>query len=66
MIATKVGSDMGQGRRDLRASWIVRAVEGSLARLQTDVIDLYQTHWPDPATPEEETLAAYDTNGPIN
>ena len=60
VIATKVGSDMGQGRRDLRASWIVRAVEGSLARLQTDVIDLYQTHWPDPATPEEETLAAYD------
>ena len=61
VIATKVGSDMGQGRRDLRASWIVKAVEGSLTRLQTDVIDLYQTHWPDPATPEEETLAAYDT-----
>ena len=61
IIATKVGSDMGQGRRDLRAAWIVKAVEGSLTRLQTDVIDLYQTHWPDPATPEEETLAAYDT-----
>ena len=61
VIATKVGSDMGQGRRDLRASWIVKAVEGSLTRLQTDVIDLYQTHWPDPATPEEETLTAYDT-----
>jgi aryl-alcohol dehydrogenase-like predicted oxidoreductase len=61
VIATKVGSDMGQGRRDLRASWIVKAVEGSLSRLQTDVIDLYQTHWPDPATPEEETLGAYDT-----
>lgn len=60
VIATKVGSDMGQGRRDLRASWIVQAVEGSLRRLQTDVIDLYQTHWPDPATPEEETLGAYD------
>lgn len=60
VLATKVGSDMGQGRRDLRASWIVQAVEGSLTRLQTDVIDLYQTHWPDPATPEEETLAAYD------
>jgi aryl-alcohol dehydrogenase-like predicted oxidoreductase len=60
VIATKVGSDMGQGRRDLRASWIVQAVEGSLKRLQTDVIDLYQTHWPDPATPEEETLSAYD------
>ncbi len=61
VIATKVGSDMGQGRRDLRASWIVQAVEGSLRRLQTDVIDLYQTHWPDPETPEEETLGAYDT-----
>ena len=60
VIATKVGSDMGQGRRDLRASWIVKAVEGSLSRLQTDVIDLYQTHWPDPRTPEEETLGAYD------
>lgn len=60
VIATKVGSDMGQGRRDLRASWIVQAVEGSLQRLQTDYIDLYQTHWPDPQTPEEETLGAYD------
>lgn len=60
VIATKVGSDMGQGRRDLRASWIERAVEDSLRRLQTDVIDLYQTHWPDPLTPEEETLGAYD------
>ena len=60
VIATKVGSDMGQGRRDLRASWIVKAVEGSLTRLQTDVIDLYQTHWPDPETPEEETLGAYE------
>jgi aryl-alcohol dehydrogenase-like predicted oxidoreductase len=60
VIATKVGSDMGQGRRDLRASWIVQAVEDSLSRLQTDVIDLYQTHWPDPETPEEETLGAYD------
>ena len=61
VLATKVGSDMGQGRRDLRASWIVKAVEDSLTRLQTDVIDLYQTHWPDPATPEEETLGAYDS-----
>ena len=61
VLATKVGSDMGQGHRDLRASWIVKAVEDSLTRLQTDVIDLYQTHWPDPATPEDETLGAYDT-----
>ena len=60
VIATKVGSDMGQGRKDLRASWIATAVEDSLRRLQTDYIDLYQTHWPDPQTPEEETLGAYD------
>ncbi len=61
ILCTKVGSDMGQGRRDLRASWIVQAVEASLTRLQTDVIDLYQTHWPDPQTTEDETLGAYDT-----
>ncbi len=60
ILATKVGSDMGQGRRDLRASWIMKAVEDSLKRLQTDYIDLYQTHWPDPLTPEDETLGAYD------
>ncbi len=60
ILATKVGSDMGQGRKDLRASWIVKAVEDSLQRLQTDYIDLYQSHWPDPLTPEEETLGAYD------
>ena len=60
VLATKVGSDMGQGRRDLRATWIVQAAEDSLRRLQTDYIDLYQTHWPDPQTPEEETLGAYE------
>jgi aryl-alcohol dehydrogenase-like predicted oxidoreductase len=60
VIATKVGSDMGQGRRDLRASWIAKAAEDSLRRLQTDYIDLYQTHWPDAQTPEDETLGAYD------
>ena len=60
VLATKVGSDMGQGCKDLSATWIEQAVEASLRRLQTDVIDLYQTHWPDPQTPEEETLGAYD------
>jgi aryl-alcohol dehydrogenase-like predicted oxidoreductase len=60
VLATKVGSDMGQGHRDLRASWIAKAVEDSLRRLQTDYIDLYQSHWPDPQTPEEETLGAYE------
>ena len=60
VVITKVGSDMGQGRVDLSASHIERAVEQSLKRLQTDAIDLYMSHWPDPATPYEETLAAYE------
>ncbi len=60
LILTKVGSDMGQGHNDLSAAWIEKAVEDSLRRLQTDVIDLYQSHWPDPKTPQEETLKAFD------
>ncbi|MGE0502721.1 MAG: aldo/keto reductase [Rhizobiaceae bacterium] len=59
-IFTKVGSDMGQGKKDLSAKWIAEAVEGSLKRLQTDHIDLYQSHWPDPSVGHEETLGAYD------
>jgi aryl-alcohol dehydrogenase-like predicted oxidoreductase len=59
VVITKVGSDMGQGRRDLRRRWIVEAVENSLKRLQTDHIDLYLSHWPDPETPYEETLEAH-------
>ena len=60
LVFTKVGSDMGQGHRDLSAKWIEQEVEASLKRLQTDRIDLYQSHWPDPNTPQEETLAAFD------
>jgi aryl-alcohol dehydrogenase-like predicted oxidoreductase len=60
LIFTKVGSDMGEGRKGLSAEWIERAAEDSLRRLQTDRIDLYQSHWPDPATPIEETLKAFD------
>jgi len=59
VIITKVGSDMGQGRRDLRKAWILEEVENSLRRLQTDHIDLYLSHWPDPETPYEETLEAH-------
>lgn len=59
-ILTKVGSDMGQGHNDLSPGWIERAVEDSLRRLQTDYIDLYQSHWPDPNTPQEDTLRALD------
>jgi aryl-alcohol dehydrogenase-like predicted oxidoreductase len=61
VLMTKVGSDMGQGHRDLSAKWIVEEVEHSLRRLQTDYIDLYQSHWPDPNTPQEETLRAHDS-----
>ncbi len=61
LIFTKVGSDMGQGHKDLSGKWIIEEVENSLRRLQTDYIDLYQSHWPDPNTPIAETLGAYDT-----
>ena len=59
VVVTKVGSDMGQGRKDLSAAYIEKAVEDSLRRLQIEAIDLYLSHWPDPATPYEETLGAY-------
>ncbi|NPD16973.1 aldo/keto reductase [Xinfangfangia sp. D13-10-4-6] len=59
-VFTKVGSDMGQGKTDLSAAWIAKAVEDSLTRLQTDYIDLYQSHWPDPTVSQDETLEAYD------
>ena len=59
-ILTKVGSDMGQGKNSLSAAWIEKAATDSLTRLQTDYIDLYQSHWPDPTVTHEETLGAYD------
>lgn len=59
VLATKVGKDMGDGKVGLRGDYIRRAVEASLRRLQTDVIDLYQSHDDDPTTPLEETLGAY-------
>lgn len=60
VLATKVGNPMGDDPNHRGASrrWIVRAVEDSLRRLQTDYIDLYQIHRPDYATPLDETLAA--------
>jgi aryl-alcohol dehydrogenase-like predicted oxidoreductase len=59
VIATKVGSEIpGQGK-GLSKAWIMRQVEGSLRRLQTGHIDLYQSHRDDPNTPVDETLEAY-------
>lgn len=59
VLITKVGSDMGQGHRDLSRKWIMEAVEASLSRLKTDHIDLYLSHWPDDRTSYEETLEAH-------
>jgi aryl-alcohol dehydrogenase-like predicted oxidoreductase len=59
LIATKSGIDMGDGRKGLSRSHILRSADESLERLQTDYIDLYQSHTEDPETPLEETLAVY-------
>lgn len=59
IIATKVGNDMPDFGKGLKKAHIMRSCEASLQRLQTDYIDLYQSHVDDPATPIEETLGAY-------
>lgn len=58
VLATKIGENMGEGR-SLKKDYILRAAEACLKRLQTDRIDLLQTHFDDDVTPVEETLAAY-------
>ncbi len=62
VLATKGGSPMGDGPNDrgLSRQHIIAAVEASLRRLQTDYIDLYQSHQDDMDTPIKETLRAYD------
>ncbi len=59
IIATKVGADMGPQGKGLSRAYIVRAVDASLRRLQTDYIDLYQSHLDDAETPLEETLGTF-------
>lgn len=59
-IATKVGSENREHGKNISKDYILKTVEESLRRLQTDYIDLYQTHWDVQGTPVEETLSAYD------
>jgi aryl-alcohol dehydrogenase-like predicted oxidoreductase len=59
VIATKLGSEMGRGKKGLSKAYMRNAVEASLQRLQTDYIDLYQSHQDDAATPQTETLEGY-------
>jgi aryl-alcohol dehydrogenase-like predicted oxidoreductase len=59
VVATKVGMELAPDKKGLSKSYILRAAEASLTRLQTDYIDLYQSHSDDAATPLEETLEAY-------
>jgi 1-deoxyxylulose-5-phosphate synthase len=62
VLATKCRMRVGHGPNDegLSRRHILKAVEDSLRRLRTDYIDLYQSHFPDPDTPQEETLRAFD------
>ncbi|MEP6626840.1 MAG: aldo/keto reductase [Ginsengibacter sp.] len=60
IIATKLGSDMGNHKKGLSAKYIKEEVETSLKRLKTDYIDLYQSHYDDKETPVSETMTAFN------
>jgi aryl-alcohol dehydrogenase-like predicted oxidoreductase len=51
---------MGDGKKGLSKKYVTEAIDASLLRLQTDYVDLYQSHYDDPETPVEETLEAFD------
>ena len=59
VLATKVGMDLGDGKKGLAKKYILEAAEASLRRLRTDRIDLYQSHQDDETVPLTETLEAY-------
>ncbi|HXS36753.1 MAG TPA: aldo/keto reductase [Flavipsychrobacter sp.] len=59
IIATKVGTEMAPNKKGLSKKYILQEIEDSLKRLQTDHIDLYQSHFDDLNTPVQETLEAY-------
>lgn len=59
ILATKLGIEMAPGKKGLSAAYMKTAVEDSLRRLQTDYIDLYQSHRDDPDTSVEETMSSY-------
>lgn len=59
ILATKVGKPMGPDKKGLSKAYITKAVEDSLKRLQTDYIDLYQSHEDDPNTPLAETMETF-------
>lgn len=61
VLATKLGAELAPDKKGLSKKYIISAAEASLKRLNTDYIDLYQSHYDDPKTPIEETLAAYDS-----
>ena len=58
VIATKFGVKMGEGKEGARPEYVRQALDASLQRLQTDTIDLYQIHRPDPNTPIADTMQA--------
>ncbi|MBB6498024.1 aldo/keto reductase [Pedobacter cryoconitis] len=60
ILATKVGAEIADNKKGLSKKYIISAAEASLRRLQTDYIDLYQSHYDDIETPATETLEAYD------